>query len=148
MDASVGFAIAADAVLFVHALFVAFVVLGLLAIYVGYALGWSWVRNPWFRLLHLAAIAVVVAQAWLSAICPLTTLEMTLRDRAGEATYAGSFVAHWLESLLYYEAPAWVFVVSYTAFGALVGASWYWLRPNPFSRTAGSHRRAGKNAHG
>lgn len=132
MDASVGFGIAADAVLFVHALFVAFVVLGLLAIYAGYALGWSWVRNPWFRLLHLLAIAVVVTQSWFKAICPLTTLEMTLRKRAGGATYPGSFVAHWIESLLYYDAPAWVFVAAYTAFGALVAASWYWMRPRPF----------------
>jgi len=91
-----------------------------------------WVRNPWFRLAHLLAIAVVVVQSWFGAVCPLTTIEMMLRSRAGLSTYPGSFVAHWLESLLYYRAPAWAFAVCYTLFGAAVAGSWLWARPRPF----------------
>jgi hypothetical protein len=72
---------------------------------------------------------VVVAQAWLGVICPLTTLEMWLREKAGEATYAGSFVEHWLQDLLYYEAPPWVFVAAYSAFGLLVLATWWYFPP-------------------
>ncbi len=115
-----------------HVLFVVFVVFGLVLIFVGRAFAWSWVRNPWFRLIHLVSIAVVVIQSWLSIICPLTSIEMTLRSRAGDATYTGSFIAHWLESVLYYQAPPWVFVVCYTAFGAAVVASWVWVRPRRF----------------
>ncbi|TVP90427.1 MAG: DUF2784 domain-containing protein [Pseudomonadaceae bacterium] len=121
----------ADFILVVHVLFVLFVVCGLLAIYLGYALNWQWVRNRYFRLAHLAAIAIVVLQAWLGVICPLTTWEMALRDAAGEATYAGSFIQHWLQQLLYYSAPDWVFVLLYTVFGSLVLASWWLVRPNP-----------------
>ena len=44
-------------------------------------------------------------------ICPLTTWEMALRE------------------LIYYQAPWWVFVVAYTAFGAVVVFSWFWVRP-------------------
>jgi hypothetical protein len=69
-------------------------------------------------------------------ICPLTILEMHLRRQAGEADYPGSFVAHWLDTVLYYDAPAWVFVVAYTAFGLLVAASWYWLRPRQSSQSS------------
>lgn len=123
--------IAADFILFTHVAFVAFVMLGQVAIVAGGLRGWDWVRNPRFRLAHLLAIAVVVLQAWLGRVCPLTTWEMALRARAGDATYAGSFIAHWLQALLYYEAPMWVFAVCYTAFGALVVASWYWVRPRP-----------------
>jgi hypothetical protein len=72
---------------------------------------------------------VVVVQSWLGVICPLTTFEMALRTRAGEAGYPGSFIAHWVETILYYQAPPWVFMVCYTAFGALVIASWFWVRP-------------------
>lgn len=125
--------IAADLVLLVHTLFVVFVVLGLVLILCGAALHWSWIRNPWFRAGHLLAIAVVVMQSWLDVLCPLTTLEISLRQRAGDASYAGSFVAHWLEALLYYRAPAWVFMVCYTAFGAAVALSWYCIRPRPFA---------------
>jgi hypothetical protein len=129
MESSTAYHVAADVVLLLHVLFVGFVVFGLVLIYTGRALGWSWVRNPWLRLLHLLTIAVVVLQSWLSIICPLTTFEMTLRSRAGESTYVGSFIRHWLETVLYYQAPPWVFVVCYSAFGALVVASWFWVRP-------------------
>lgn len=120
----------ADSILVVHVLFVAFVVLGLLAIYAGYFLRWQWVRNKTFRILHLSAIGYVVMQSWLGVVCPLTTWEMTLRAEAGTATYAGSFIQHWLQHLLYYTAPEWVFVVVYTVFGSLVAASWLIVRPN------------------
>lgn len=115
--------------MFLHVLFVAFVVFGLLLILIGRPLGWGWVRNWWFRVAHLAAIGIVVVQAWLGVICPLTTLEMELRREAGDTTYTGTFVSHWLQSILYYQAPPWVFAVCYTVFAALVVASWYWVRP-------------------
>lgn len=122
--------LAADAVLLLHVLFVVFVVVGLLLILAGKLLSWDWVRNWWFRVTHLAAIGVVVLQSWLGVICPLTKLEMYLRGKAGEATYAGSFVSHWFEAILYYRAPAWVFAVCYTAFAIVVAASWVWVRPH------------------
>ena len=121
--------VVADTVLLLHTLFVAFVVFGLLLVVLGGVFSWQWVRNRTFRILHLAAIGVVVLQAWLGMICPLTTIEMWLRSRAGDAVYQGSFVSHWLESILYYQAPAWVFAVCYTAFAALVAVSWYLVRP-------------------
>jgi len=124
--------LAADALLFVHVAFVAFVVSGLIFILIGKLCSWAWVRNPWFRYAHIASIGVVVLQSWLGAICPLTTWEMALREKAGEAVYSGAFIAHWLESILYYRAPEWIFIVSYTLFGLLVAASWYWVRPRRF----------------
>jgi len=124
--------LAADALLLLHTLFVVFVVFGLLSIFAGKAFSWTWVRNPWFRFAHLSATGVVVLQSWLGVICPLTTWEMAFRSKAGDAVYPGSFMAHWLEKLLYYQAPEWVFLVGYTLFGALVVASWYGVRPRPF----------------
>ena len=125
--------LAADLMLFGHVLFVGFVVIGLVLILLGKPLDWSWVRNPWFRLAHLAAIGIVVLQSWVGRICPLTIWEMALRERAGDVTYRGSFIAHWLESALYFQAPPWVFAVCYTVFGAVVVASWIWIRPRPFT---------------
>lgn len=119
----------ADTILVVHFLFVCFVVLGLVAIYLGYFLNWSWVRNRFFRIAHLLGIGIVVLQSWLGMICPLTTWEMALREAAGESVYVGSFIQHWLHHLLFFDAPQWVFMVLYTAFGALVLASWLVVRP-------------------
>ncbi len=131
MDSDTYNLLAADLLLLGHVLFVGFVVFGLVLILVGKPLAWDWVRNPWFRLTHLVAIGIVVLQSWFGIICPLTTWEMAFRARAGDAVYSGSFVSHWLETLLYYNAPPWAFVVCYTAFGALVVVSWFWVRPRP-----------------
>lgn len=127
----------ADGILLLHVLFVAFVVIGLVLIFAGKPRCWSWIRNPWFRIAHLAAISIVVVQSWVGAICPLTTLEMLLRSRAGDTAYEGSFISHWLGTILYYQAPAWVFVICYTVFGAAVIASWFWVRPRPLSKGSG-----------
>ncbi|MBN2042015.1 MAG: DUF2784 domain-containing protein [Spirochaetes bacterium] len=133
MKSEILFRIVADLILITHIFFVAFIILGLLLIIIGGFFGWSQVRNPWFRLLHLAAIAYVVLQSWFGKMCPLTILEMNMRERAGDAVYPGSFIAHWLNELLYYRAPAWLFIVSYTAFGALVVIAWFRIHPRPFS---------------
>lgn len=125
--------LAADAVLLLHLLLVIFILAGLLLVIVGGLRQWHWVRNPWFRWAHLLAIAVVTVQSWFGAICPLTTVEMALRARAGDAVYSGSFVAHWLQTLLYYQAPPWVFALCYSLFACLVIAIWWLVRPEPFS---------------
>ena len=70
-----GWSVLADLVLLFHAAYVGYVVFGLVAIVLGIALGWSWVRNFWFRLTHLGAIGLVVAESIVGVACPLTTLE-------------------------------------------------------------------------
>ncbi|MGB3210546.1 MAG: DUF2784 domain-containing protein [Desulforhopalus sp.] len=132
MNISMIYRLAADGILVLHLLFVAFVIFGLLLIFIGKTRRWTWVRNPWLRIAHLAAICVVTLQSWLGLICPLTIWENALRARAGGGVYAGSFVSHLLETLLYYQAPSWVFTVSYTAFGIVVIASWFVVRPRRF----------------
>ena len=119
----------ADLVLLLHVLVVLFIVGSLVLIVLGGMRGWRWVRNPWFRVGHLLAIGLVAAQAWLGMVCPLTTLEMALRTAAGDRTYAGSFIAHWVGRALYYQAPLWVFAIVYSAFGALVAAAWWRVPP-------------------
>ena len=128
------FLLAADGLLIIHASFIAFVVFGLILIIAGLVRGWRWVRNPWFRFIHLGAIGIVVIQAWLNVICPLTIWENNLREKAGEAIYAGSFIQHWLHDLIFYQAEAWVFTLSYTAFAALVVLVWYLAPPSSFPR--------------
>jgi hypothetical protein len=117
----------ADAVLLLHGAVVVFVVGGLLLIVVGNLRGWHWVNGAWLRLAHLAAILVVVAEAWFGVVCPLTTLEQALRLRAGDAGYGGGFIEHWVQRLIYYDLPGWVFVLGYTLFAlAIVAAWWRW----------------------
>ena len=120
----------ANAVLLLHFGVVLFVVLSLPAIVVGNWRGWAWVNNIWFRSVHLIAIGVVVLQAWLGQHCALTELESALRLRAGEVGYERSFIEYWVQRVLYYQAPLWVFALAYTAFGALVAWAWWRFPPS------------------
>ena len=115
--------------LVIHFGVVLFVVGGLVVVVAGNWLRWRWVNQLWFRLAHLAAIAVVVLQAWLGQYCPLTTFESWLRVQAGAAAYERSFIEHWLQRLIFYEAPFWVFTVAYTAFAVLVLLVWWRYPP-------------------
>jgi polyferredoxin len=119
----------ADLVLSLHFAIVLFVVGGLLVIVAGSLRGWRIAGALWFRLAHLAAIAVVVAQAWLGVVCPLTTLEMWLRERAQGPIYTGSFIEHWLQRLMYFDAPPWMFAIAYSLFGLVVLAAWWYFPP-------------------
>lgn len=130
----------ADGVLALHVAVVAFVVGGLVLIVVGNRRAWRWVNALWFRLAHLGAIAIVVTEVWLGVACPLTTLEIWLRAKTDATSYSGSFIQHWLQRILYYDAPAWVFVAGYSLFGLLVVATW--VRFPPTSRRRGNERDA------
>ena len=126
----------ADILLVIHALFVAFVILGFVLTVSGILLRWSWVGNFWFRLIHLLAIGLVVFQAWFDRICPLTSWESALREAAGGLPYSGSFIGWWLQRLIYYDFAPWVFTSAYTIFAAMVVVTWI-LSPPRFPLVKG-----------
>lgn len=101
----------ADAILVAHFAIVLFIVGGLVAVWIGAALDWRWVRSPWFRYAHLGAIAFVAGEALFGLACPLTVWEDALRG----GVRAESFVGRWVRALLFYEAPEWVFTTAYVA---------------------------------
>jgi len=105
---------AADALLVVHFAIVAFIIGGLLLTWAGALLGWSWVRNPWFRYAHLGAILFVALEALIGVMCPLTLWEDALRG----GSRPDSFIGRWVQRLLYYRAPEWVFTTLYAAWAA------------------------------
>lgn len=119
------YSVLADAILITHFAFVVFVVAGFVLILTGLLASWSWIHNRTFRVMHLAAIGVVVLQAWFGQLCPLTLWENDLRRRAGESGYTDSFVEHWLHEILFYEAAPWIFTTIYTVFGLLVLLVWF-----------------------
>ena len=119
----------ADLLVVIHATYFWFVVLGLVAILLGVAFRWKWVRNPWFRWIHVSMIGIVVAEGLAGIPCPLTVWEGQLRRSAGQITYAGDFIGYWTNRLLFYQAERWVFTVVYSAFGLAVLAAFILAPP-------------------
>ncbi|MDA2913943.1 DUF2784 domain-containing protein [Acidobacteriia bacterium AH_259_A11_L15] len=65
-------------------------------------LGWLVTRNrPWLRGFHLASLVYAILIETLGFPCPLTFAEQFFRRRAGLQSYEGSFLLHYLESLIY-----------------------------------------------
>lgn len=114
----------ADLILVVHFAFVLFVIGGIVLVWLGTGLRWRWIRNRWFRLVHLAAVVFVALEALAGAMCPLTVWEDALRGVYEDR----SFVARWIHQLMFYDWPEWVFTIAYVAFAVIVIAT-YWLVP-------------------
>lgn len=124
------YAIAADAVVFVHLLYVAFTVGGTFLILAGGLLDWHWVRNRVFRLLHLGAVVLVALEALVGVWCPLTVWEGRLRARGGQSYESDlSFVGRLIRKIIFIEIPDWGFTVMYVGFAILVIVIFLWVRP-------------------
>ena len=128
-DDALLYLILADGILILHTLFIAFVVFGQLFIVIGLLKKWPLARNLVFRIAHIGAIGFVVLESWIGVTCPLTVWESGLRVKAGEDPYHQDFIAHWLQRLIFYEAPHWVFTTLYTGFGLLVLLTWIFGPP-------------------
>lgn len=85
------YSLAADLVLVLHALFLAFVTLGAL-------LALRWPGVVWAHLPAVAWGALIEFRGW---VCPLTPLENRFRRLAGETGYAGGFIERYITAVLY-----------------------------------------------
>ena len=81
----------ADAVLILHLAFIVFVALGGLLVL-------RWPRLAW---VHVPAVIWGALIEFSGSVCPLTPLEVALRQQAGQAGYAGGFIEHYVAGLIY-----------------------------------------------
>jgi hypothetical protein len=122
----------ADLIVAFHVAYVAFVLVGQLLIVAGLILRWGWIRNVWFRSLHVLAIVVVAAESLFDIMCPLTVWEDDLRELAGQTVEQGTFIGRLLDDLLFHpDIPYnhWGFTVAYVGFAVLVLATFVLVPP-------------------
>jgi hypothetical protein len=81
----------ADLVLLIHFAFVVFVLVGALLV-----LRWRWVMA-----LHVPAVLWGAYVEFSGRICPLTPLEVALREHSGEGGYSGGFIDHYVGAWIY-----------------------------------------------
>ena len=116
----------ADIVLMIHFFYVLFVVGSVPVIWLGAWFKLAFVRNRWFRYLHLAAILLVVVESLFGVVCPLTVWENTLRQVETDS----NFIQRWLHKIMFYNVSEGVLTVVYIVFAGLVAMTFKWVPPN------------------
>jgi hypothetical protein len=101
--------IPAETVLALHLAIILFNLFGLVAVPIGAVCGWRFVHVRWWRLLHLASLAVVALQAGLGRACILTLWQARLEG----AEPPVPLIMRWVEGLIYWPLPLWVFSALY-----------------------------------
>lgn len=127
--------ISADAILLIHALYVAAAVLPVPLVWLarrreprrGFL---AFFLRPAFKRVHLTMVGLVAVEAIIGVDCPLTVWEASLRRRAGQAVVDQSFIEKWVSRVLFHDFEPWVFTVAYIAFAGLVA----WLHYGPKSK--------------
>src|SRR6266446_9330368 len=89
-------------VLFLHALFILWVVFGALLTR----------SRPILRWLHIISLVWGILAELLPWPCPLTVLENWLEAKAGVQPYQGGFLLHYLDKLVYPDISATILTVA------------------------------------
>ena len=111
----------ADAIVFLHVLYVAYVVVGQAIIVLAGTFRTQWGRNPWFRWSHLTAIGIVAFEEVMGWTCPLTTWEQQFRTLAGQEWHADTFMARLTHALIFSQPwPQEVFAAVHISFCLIV----------------------------
>ena len=127
----------AVSILALHLAVIVFNVAGCVLIPIGAWRHWCWVRGFWWRLAHLLALAVVALQALLGRACFLTIWQ---GDVSG-TSHVQPLIANWINRLVYWPLPLWVFTVAYVVVFAYVIGLWVCVRPRvPWRRNANQRR--------
>jgi Protein of Unknown function (DUF2784) len=89
-------------VLFVHALFILWVIFAAVVAR----------SRPFLRWLHIVSLVWGIFTELLPWLCPLTMLENWLEAKAGVEPYKGGFLLHYLDKLVYPDISATVLTVA------------------------------------
>ena len=112
------FCLLADGVVFIHFLWILFLILG----------GIPGVRYNAVKKLHLAGLGFAVLVQVLGVYCPLTYLEVWLRMRCDpQSAYSGSFISHYIERIVYWEVSRSALFTA-TALLVVFNLAMYWKK--------------------
>jgi len=115
----------ADLLAAIHFGWVIFIVFGLFVIILGGVLQWRFIRNFWFRAIHLAMILIVIFEEIFGIPCPLTIWEYEFRAASGQRDVTDMpFIPRLIHLLIFFDFPPIVFTVAYFLFGLAVLISW------------------------
>ena len=117
--------IAADGVLFIHFLWIAFVILGFPL--------FLCMNRPGWRIFHLFALLAMMIMQLTRTICPLTYLEAYLKSKGTSGhVYPGQFMIESIEKLIYVEDLTLEKITCVTMIFFVIVLLSFWLKPVTF----------------
>lgn len=119
---------AALVVLYFHFAVVLFNVFWLVVVPLGAWLGWNFVRSFRWRIVHLAALVIVAAQAAAGRLCFLTIFQNELQAASGGAAPPSLFTRLVFDAI-YWPLPDWVFAPLYVLAFAFAVFLWFAVPP-------------------
>lgn len=114
------YSLLADVIVVIHLVYACFVLFGTIAIVIGVPCSWQWIKNFHFRTIHIVCTVFVPLETLLGMICPLTSLENFFLRASGAEGYNRSFIGKLVSTVLFYDAPEWVFLTIYVALAIVV----------------------------
>ena len=91
--------ILADIIVLIHFLWILFLIFG----------AFAGIRNKAIKIIHISGLVFAFVIQIFGWYCPLTDLEVWLRSKHDPSlAYAGSFIIHYVEGLIYIEISPWL----------------------------------------
>ena len=115
-----------EIVLLLHFSIFLFMVFSFILIPFGYFQKWEWVKNIYFRSIHLILMGIISIETILGFMCPLTILENFLRaDKKIDNIF--SKIIH---QIMYWDFTNYQFIILYLLSLSYFIFLWFYFRPS------------------
>ena len=115
-----------EIVLFFHFFIFLFITFSFFLIPFGYFQKWEWVKNKYYRLIHLVLMGIILIETILGFMCPLTILENFLRNNIE----VDNNLTQIIHQIMYWNLPNYQFIILYILSFSYLIFLWFFFKPN------------------
>ena len=115
-----------EIVLLFHFSIFLFMILSFILIPLGYHKKWKWVKNKYYRLIHLVLMGIIFIETILGFMCPLTILENFLRNDIK----INNKITQIIHQIMYCDLPTYQFITLYLLSLSYLIFLWFFFKPD------------------
>ena len=115
-----------EIVLLFHFCIFLFVILSFFLIPFGYYQKWEWVKNKYYRLIHLVLMGIIFIETILGFMCPLTILENFLRNDIE----INNKITQIIHQVMYWNLTTYQFTILYLLSLLYLIFLWFFFKPD------------------
>ena len=115
-----------EIVLLFHFCIFLFMILSFFLIPLGYYKKWKWVKNKYYRLIHLVLMGIILIETILGFMCPLTMLENFLRNNIE----INNKITQIIHQIMYWDLSTYQFIILYLLSLLYLIFLWFFFKPD------------------